>query len=70
MTGRYASRLGCYDNASMGRAPVLGEFDPEGIAADGAASVHRRELIREAMTRNGTRWDYSPEWDATTMYVR
>jgi choline-sulfatase len=52
------------------RALLLAEFDPDAIAADGAASVRRRELVREAMARNGTRWDYSPEWDATTMYVR
>jgi choline-sulfatase len=52
------------------RGLILAEFDPDAIAADGAASVRRRELVREAMARNGTRWDYSPEFDATTMYVR
>jgi choline-sulfatase len=52
------------------RELILAEFEPDAIAADGAASVARRELIREAMARNGTRWDYSPEFDATTQYVR
>jgi arylsulfatase A-like enzyme len=51
-------------------AAILAEFDPERIAADGAASVRRRELIRQAMALNGTRWDYSPVFDATTQYVR
>lgn len=58
------------EDAADLRALILAEFDPEAIAVDGAVSVRRRELIREAMARNGTRWDYSPEWDATTMYVR
>jgi choline-sulfatase len=58
------------EDAADLRELILAEFDPEAIAADGAASVRRRELIREAMARNGTRWDYSPEFDATTMYVR
>jgi choline-sulfatase len=52
------------------RAAVLAEFDPDQIAAAGAASVRRREVIRQAMARNGTRWDYSPVFDATTQYVR
>jgi choline-sulfatase len=51
-------------------ALVLERFDPERIAADGRASVRRRELIRRAMARNGTRWDYSPVFDATKQYVR
>jgi len=58
------------EDASDLRTLIFAEFDPEAIAADGAASVRRRELIRAAMARNGTRWDYAPEWDATTMYVR
>ena len=51
-------------------ALVVEQFDPEWIAADGRASVRRRELIRQAMARNGTRWDYSPVFDATKQYVR
>jgi choline-sulfatase len=52
------------------RALVLADFDPDRIAADGAASVARRELVRRAMALNGTRWDHSPVFDATTQYVR
>jgi choline-sulfatase len=52
------------------RAKILAEFDPDAIAADGADSVRRRELIRRAMALNGTRWDHAPVFDATTQYVR
>ena len=52
------------------RAAILSRFDPERIAADGAASVARRELVARAMQRNGTHWDYSPYVDATKQYVR
>jgi choline-sulfatase len=51
-------------------ALILERFDPDRIAADGAASVRRRELIRRAIERNGTRWDYEPIADVTTRYVR
>ena len=51
-------------------AEILAVFDPDSLAADGAASVRRRELVRAAMARNGTRWDYTPLFDATTQYVR
>ena len=49
---------------------ILQRFDPDRIEADGAASVRRRELIRRAMERNATRWDYEPVVDVTTQYVR
>src|SRR5918994_445390 len=52
------------------RALILGEFDPAAIAAAGAESVRRRELVRHAMALNGTRWDHAPVFDATTQYVR
>ncbi len=52
------------------RAAILERFDPAWIAADGAASVARRELIARAMQRNGTRWDYAPFFDATRQYAR
>jgi choline-sulfatase len=58
------------DVADELRASILARFDPERIAADGEASVLRRELIRRAMERNGTRWDYQPFVDATKQYVR
>jgi choline-sulfatase len=51
-------------------AEILQRFDPDAIAADGAASVTRRDLIRRANARNGTKWDYSPFFDAKEMYVR
>src|SRR3712207_5613722 len=52
------------------RALVLERFDPDAIARAGADSVRRRDLIRRANALNGTRWDYSPRFDATTQYVR
>ena len=52
------------------RAMILERFDPERLAADGAASVRRRELVKAAMERNDTHWDYSPVFDATRQYVR
>ena len=52
------------------RALILAEFDPDAIAAAGAESVRRRELVRHAMALNGTRWDHAPIFDATTQYVR
>jgi hypothetical protein len=45
-------------------------YPSEQIEADGAAGVRRREVIRDAMARNGTSWDYSPSFDATKQYVR
>jgi hypothetical protein len=32
--------------------------------------VRRRELVRRALERNGTSWDYAPVFDATRQYVR
>ena len=52
------------------RAAILERFDPDGIAAAGAQSVRRRELIARAMTRNETRWDYTPDFDGRRLYVR
>jgi len=52
------------------RAAIHARFDAERLAAEGAASIHRRELIARAMQRNGTHWDYQPEFDATRQYVR
>jgi choline-sulfatase len=49
---------------------ILAQFDPDRVAIDGAASVRRRELIRQAMARNDTHWDYAPRFDATNQYVR
>ena len=52
------------------RAAILARFDPDAIAADGAASVRRRDLVRRALERNGTSWDYAPVVDAAAQYVR
>jgi choline-sulfatase len=49
---------------------ILAQFDPDGIAEAGEASVARRVVIKEALARNGTHWDYSPPFDATKQYVR
>ena len=58
------------DVADELRAVILAQFDPDAIARDGAESVRRRDLIRRANARNGTRWDYAPPFDATKQYVR
>ena len=58
------------DVAAELRDVILAQFDPDAIAADGEASVRRRDLIRRANERNGTRWDYQPAFDATKQYVR
>jgi choline-sulfatase len=52
------------------RGLILARFDPDRVAADGAASLRRRELIRQAMERNHTHWDFNPFFDATRQYVR
>jgi choline-sulfatase len=49
---------------------ILERFDPDAIAVDGAASVRRRDVIRRAMERNETTWDYQPFFDARRQYVR
>jgi hypothetical protein len=52
------------------RTAVLERFDPDSIAAAGAESVRRRELIARAMARNDTHWDHQPVFDARRQYVR
>jgi choline-sulfatase len=52
------------------RALILAEFDADAIAVDGAASVARRELVRDATAATGVRWDHQPFFDATRRYVR
>ncbi|HEX7084345.1 MAG TPA: hypothetical protein VF186_09560 [Gaiellaceae bacterium] len=51
-------------------AEIVERFDPERIAADGAASVRRCEIVRDANARNGTRWDHTPDFDGRRRYVR
>ncbi len=42
---------------------LLERFDPEAIEADVRRSLAARLVIREAMIRNGTAWDYRPDFD-------
>jgi choline-sulfatase len=58
------------DAADGLEAEILARFDPDALAADGAASVRRRDLVRRALERNGTTWDYQPLFDARRQYVR
>ena len=52
------------------KAIIFERFDPDAIAADVTESVRRREIIKEAMIRADTHWDYEPRFDATSHYVR
>jgi choline-sulfatase len=46
------------------RSAILGRFSPDGIEAEIRSSLRRRLVIKEAMERNGTLWDYAPAFDA------
>jgi choline-sulfatase len=52
------------------RVAIETRFDADALAAAGAESVPRRELIARAMERNHTQWDHQPFFDATRTYVR
>jgi choline-sulfatase len=65
-----AGQLHLRDVEAVLHGLILEQFDPEHLAADGAASVRRREVIKAAMERNDTHWDYAPVFDATRQYVR
>ena len=49
---------------------LLARFDPDALARQGAATLRPREIVKEAMRRNGTHWDYTPIFDGTVQYVR
>jgi len=49
---------------------LLDRFDPEALARQSAATLRPREIVKEAMRRNGTHWDYTPIFDGTVQYVR
>lgn len=51
-------------------ALLLERFDPDRLAAEGAASLRRREIVKRAMQVNDTHWDFTPIFDATRQYVR
>ncbi|MGH2355275.1 MAG: sulfatase-like hydrolase/transferase [Chloroflexota bacterium] len=46
------------------RAAILDRFSLDAIEADVRRSLRARRLLREAMRRNGTLWDYTPVFDA------
>jgi len=46
------------------RQAILEKFDVDAIEADVRRSINARRLIREAMRRNGTLWDYTPAFDS------
>ena len=56
------------------RAALAERFDFEAIEADIRRSIAARRLIREAMRRNNTLWDYTPAFDpnkdALQQYLR
>jgi arylsulfatase A-like enzyme len=52
------------------RVPLVVALPDGRGAADGAASVRRRELVRRALEANGTSWDFEPVYDASRQYVR
>jgi choline-sulfatase len=71
--GEWQNLAGRRETASVEaelRDAILTRFDPDAIAAAGAESVRRRELVRRALERNGTTWDYAPVFDAARQYVR
>jgi choline-sulfatase len=45
------------------RQAIASRFDFARIEADVRRSIKARQLIREAMRRNGTFWDYAPSFD-------
>ncbi|NEE00710.1 sulfatase-like hydrolase/transferase [Phytoactinopolyspora halotolerans] len=49
---------------------LVKQFDIEHIDRDAAESVRRREIIKNAMQRTGTRWDYVPQFGQEGRYVR
>lgn len=67
--GEWTNLAGTHDTKEY-REMILERFDPDAIARHGVDSVRRRELIARAMTLTGTRWDWSPVFDATKQYVR
>lgn len=46
------------------------EFDRDALDAQVAASIVRRRVVRDAMRRTGTTWDYTPVRDGSQQYWR
>lgn len=62
MTGRYASRIGCYDNAAplSCAEPTVAHY----------LSIAGYDTVLSGKMHYITHWDYSPHFDATKHYVR
>lgn len=52
------------------RGMIDSRFDRAAIEDAVSESLKRRQLIRKAMRRNGTHWDYGPHFDPTLQYWR
>jgi choline-sulfatase len=64
--GEWESLIGNPEYAAVERelrGAIEERFDFERIEADVQRSIAARKLIREAMRRNGTLWDYAPVFD-------
>ena len=45
------------------RGQILDRFDPDAMARENLASLYRRRLIRDTMTRHGRTWSHDPAFD-------
>lgn len=52
------------------QAAILEQFDVETIVSTMLTRLQQKKIVREAMHRNGTHWDYQPHFDATQQYMR
>jgi choline-sulfatase len=46
------------------RGRILERFDPDAMASENLASLYRRRLIRDTMTKQGHTWAHFPHFDA------
>lgn len=49
---------------------VLAHFDVDAIMPTMMARLQQKKIVRQAMHRNKTYWDYQPHFDATQQYMR
>ena len=49
---------------------VLDHFEVEHIVPTMLARLEEKKIVRAAMHKNGTNWDYQPFFDATQQYMR
>jgi len=52
------------ETATRLRGLTLDRFNPERMAEENLASLYRRRLIRDSMTKHGQTWTHFPEYDA------